>query len=239
MPTDEVSPTTIAMLIYPDFTMLDLIGPHQVLTGVPGVAVDLVAKTAEPVISDSQVAVIPTKTFADCRPTYDVLVVPGTRNTHRMVEDAETLAFLRSVSADARYVTSVCTGSLILAAAGLLTGYRATSHWAFRRFLKAYGALPEDGRIVVDRNRITGGGVTAGIDFGLHLAATLVGEDAAKVRQLVMEYDPDPPYTVGTPDRADAGTRIRAEQRLAPLVAAMAAAAERTVTPEGADHATN
>lgn len=228
MPDANLPPTTIAMLIYPDFTTLDLIGPHQVLAGVPGVTIDLIAKTADPVVSDTKVPIIPNKTFSDRRPAYDVLVVPGTRNTHQMVEDEETLAFLRAVSADARYVTSVCTGSLILAAAGLLTGYRATSHWAFRHLLEAYGAIPDDGRTVIDRNRITGGGVTAGIDFGLHLLAILAGDDAAKVRQLVMEYDPDPPYTSGTPDRADASTRAKAVQRLAPLVAAMTAAVERT-----------
>ncbi|MGH7290045.1 MAG: DJ-1/PfpI family protein, partial [Myxococcota bacterium] len=177
------------MLIYPDFTTLDLIGPQQVLAGVPGVTIDLVAKSADAVISDSKVSVIPDRTFSDCRSAYDVVIVPGTKSTHQMVEDEETLAFLRSVSADARYVTSVCTGSLILAAAGLLTGYRAASHWAFRSFLQAYGAIPDDGRTVIDRNRITGGGVTAGIDFGLHVAAILAGEDTARLRQLVMEYD--------------------------------------------------
>ncbi|MBA0045105.1 DJ-1/PfpI family protein [Mycobacteroides sp. LB1] len=227
MAPDDASVTRIAMLLYPQFTTLDLIGPHQVLSALPNTEVDLVAKTADAVTSDSGVSIIPDQTFEGVGPGYDVIFVPGGPCTYEVIDDADTLSFVRSVGVEASYVTSVCTGSLILAAAGLLTGYRAASHWAFREILSVSGATPEDERIVIDRNRITGGGVTAGIDFGLHLAAILAGEEVAKTLELIMEYDPHPPFNVGHPSRADGRTLALATDRLAPGVALTKQAAGR------------
>lgn len=225
--TEELPPTRIAMLLYPKFTTLDLVGPHQVLAGLPGTITDLVATTREPVTSDTGVVITPDKGFDECEPDYDVLLVPGGVGTHMVVQDARVLSFVRRIAHGAKYITSVCTGSLILGAAGLLSGYRAASHWAFRDLLSMYGAIPDDGRVVIDRNRITGGGVTAGVDFGLRLAARLAGEQTAKLRQLVMEYDPHPPFDSGTPHRADAEVLTRARRQLAPGVDSMRHVAQR------------
>ena len=148
---------------------------------------------------------LPTATFADVTNT-DILCVPGGFGTVAAMEDAETLAWVRAVAKDADWVTSVCTGSLILAAAGLLDGYRATSHWASRHQLVWFGAEPVAERIVFDRNRVTGGGVTAGIDFALALTAAVRGEAHAKFIQLSLEYDPHPPFDNGSPDKADPET---------------------------------
>jgi cyclohexyl-isocyanide hydratase len=189
--------------------------------------VDLVAKTTEPVVTDRQISITPAKSFSACEADYDILLVPGGISTHLMVEDAETLAFLARIGEKAAYVTSVCTGSVILAAAGLLKGYRATSHWAYRDILADYGAIPDKARFVVDRNRVTGGGVTAGVDFGLHLAAILRGSDVAKMIQLVFEYDPKPPFDAGDPDRVAPEVLAAAVTRLEPLVAPVREAARR------------
>jgi len=215
------------MLVYPGFTALDLIGPHQILASLPGVHVDIVGKTIEPVVSDRQIVITPAKSFSECEADYDILLVPGGVSTHLMVEDAQTLEFLARIGEKSAYITSVCTGSLILAAAGLLQGYRATSHWAYRDLLADYGAIPEKARFVVDRNRITGGGVTAGVDFGLHLAAILRGDDMAKMMQLVFEYDPEPPFDAGDPDRVAQEVLAAAVARLEPLVKPVRDAARR------------
>lgn len=229
--TTASAPTRIAMLIYPRFTTLDLIGPQQVLSVLPNTVVHLVAKSRDPVTTDSHVTIVPDRAFADCEAEYDVLFIPGGYGTNVMVRDDETLTFARKVATTARYLTSVCTGSLILAAAGLLDGYRAASHWAFREFLSAYGAIPDDRRVAVDRNRITGGGVTAGLDFALQLAAILTDETFARTMQLVLEYDPDPPFDCGTPERADEATLEAAVTRLAGGVSAMRrVAAEHAAT---------
>ncbi len=233
--TEQSARIRMAMLLYPNFTTLDLIGPQQVLAGLPNTTVDLVADTRQPVTSDTNVVITPDKGFDECEPDYDVLLVPGGVGTHLLVEDARLLSFLRRIAHGAKYITSVCTGSLILGAAGLLSGYRAASHWAFRDLLSMYGAIPDDGRVVVDRNRITGGGVTAGVDFGLQLAATVAGEQAAKLRQLVMEYDPHPPFDCGAPHRADAEVLALARQQLAPGVDSMRLTAQLLRT----DAATN
>ncbi|TXI61369.1 DJ-1/PfpI family protein [Mycolicibacterium mageritense] len=219
--TDASAPIRIAMLIYPGFTTLDLVGPQQVLSALPDTTVHLVAKTADPVTTDSGITIAPDRSFADCEPQYDLLFIPGGRGTEIMVRDDATLAFVRTIATNARYLTSVCTGSLILAAAGLLDGYRAASHWAFREFLAAYGAIPDDRRVVVDRDRMTGGGVTAGIDFALQLAAVLTDEKFARTLQLVLEYDPAPPFDCGTPERADKATLDAAIARLEAGVGAM------------------
>jgi cyclohexyl-isocyanide hydratase len=191
----------IGLLLFPELTQLDLTTPAEIFGSVPAAAVHLVAKTADPVRTGLGWRIIPTTSFAEC-PDLQVLCVPGGSGDVAVMEDGETLAFLRRQAAGARYVTSVCTGSLILGAAGLLTGYRATSHWMSRDLLKLFGAIPVDERVVYDRNRITGGGMTASIDFGLAVVALLWGDEAARGVQLRLEYDPEPPFACGTPELA-------------------------------------
>jgi cyclohexyl-isocyanide hydratase len=200
-----MEPVHIVFLLFPDVTQLDLTGPAQVLSRLGNAKIDLVAKTRDPVPTDAGFDLLPTATFDEVR-VADILCVPGGFGTIAAMEDAATLDWLRAVAADATWVTSVCTGSLVLAAAGLLKGYKATSHWASRHQLEWFGAEPVAERIVFDRNRVTGGGVTAGIDFALALTAAIRGEDHAKFVQLSIEYDPHPPFDSGTPDKADAAT---------------------------------
>jgi cyclohexyl-isocyanide hydratase len=190
------------MLLYPGLTQLDLTGPLEVLKAVPETEVHLAWKALEPVFSESKLGLLPNVTLADC-PKLDVLFVPGGRGQMELMRDAEVLSFLRTQGQGARYVTSVCTGALLLGAAGLLDGYEAATHWAFMDLLPLFGARPVRRRVVVDRNRITGGGVTAGIDFGLLLASELAGPEKAKQIQLGIEYDPDPPFRSGHPDVAE------------------------------------
>jgi cyclohexyl-isocyanide hydratase len=203
-----MEPVSVAFLLFPNVTQLDLTGPAQVLSRLGNVKIDLVAKTRDPVPTDAGFSLLPTANFAEVG-AADILCVPGGFGTVAAMEDAETLAWVRAVAADARWVTSVCTGSLVLAAAGLLTGYRAACHWASRHQLEWFGAIPVSQRTVFDRNRVTGGGVTAGIDFALALTAAIRGEDHAKFVQLSIEYDPAPPFDSGTPDKADAETLAR------------------------------
>lgn len=191
----------IGFLLFPKVTQLDLTGPAQVLSRVPNARVHLIAKTMVPVPTDASFTLNPTTDFAQC-PALDVLCVPGGFGIVDLLDDAETLDFLRRTGQGARYVTSVCNGSLVLGAAGLLDGYRAACHWMWRPYLSYFGARPVAQRIVRDRNRISGGGVTAGIDFGFALAAELAGEEAAKMIQLALEYDPQPPFASGTPEQA-------------------------------------
>jgi cyclohexyl-isocyanide hydratase len=194
----------IGMLLYPGLTLLDLIGPATVFSWYSNI--HLVWKTMDLVRSDTGVGIQPTATFSTCPSDLDVLFAPGGFGQQTLMGDAAVLSFLADRGSRAKYVTSVCTGSLLLGAAGLLNGYKATSHWAMREGLAVFGAIPTEARVVVDRNRVTGGGVTAGIDFGLVLLAKLRGEDAAKLTQLAMEYDPEPPFQAGTPKTA--GPRI-------------------------------
>jgi cyclohexyl-isocyanide hydratase len=201
----ELTPIHVAFLLFPGVTQLDLTGPAQVLSRLGNAKVDLVAKTMEPVATDAGFALLPTATFADV-PRTDLLCVPGGFGTVPAMEDAETLAWIRQVAEDASWITSVCTGSLLLGAAGLLKGYRATCHWASRDQLAWFGAEPVAERVVFDRNRVTGGGVTAGIDFALALVAAIRGEAHARFVQLSLEYDPAPPFDAGSPERADAET---------------------------------
>jgi cyclohexyl-isocyanide hydratase len=197
------APLQIGMLLYPGLTLLDLIGPQTVFSW--HAKTHLIWKTRDLVISDTGIGIQPTATFAECPDHLDVLFVPGGFGTNEVMKDAEVLAFLADQAQRSDYITSVCSGSLILGAAGLLQGYKATSHWALRDTLSTFGAEPVDARVVVDRNRISGGGVTAGIDFGLVLLAKLRGDDAAKLTQLAMEYDPEPPFNAGTPKTAGPG----------------------------------
>jgi cyclohexyl-isocyanide hydratase len=191
------------MLIYPGMTALDLVGPEQVFGYLGNVHIELVAKTKDLVRSDTALSIQPTKTFADCADCVDLMFVGGEADgTVAVMKDAETLDFLSRKAKTAKLVTSVCTGSMILGAAGLLRGYKATSHWSVRDFLPLLGAELVVNRVVEDRNRITSGGITAGIDFGIRVAAQLRGEDYARFLELALEYDPQPPYGTGTPEKA-------------------------------------
>lgn len=204
----ELAPLHIAFLLYPNVTQLDLTGPAQVLSRLGNAKLDLVARTRDPVPTDAQFALTPTATFSEVTRT-DILCVPGGFGTVAAMEDEATLAWLQQVAASAQWVTSVCTGSLLLAAAGLLDGYRAACHWASRDQLAWFGAEPVAERVVFDRNRVTGGGVTAGIDFALALTAAIRGEEHARFVQLSLEYDPAPPFDSGSPERADPETLAR------------------------------
>ncbi|NNM77037.1 DJ-1/PfpI family protein [Sphingomonas sp. ID1715] len=195
----------ISFLLFPHVTQLDLTGPAQVLSRLPNAKVELVAKTLEPVPTDAGFPLLPSATF-DSAAVPDILCVPGGFGVTGAMEDEATLAWLRRATAQAQWVTSVCTGALVLGAAGLLQGYRATTHWASHDWLAAFGAIPVKERIVFDGNRVTGGGVTAGIDFGLALAAEIAGDDHARFIQLSLEYDPAPPFDAGSPDKASAAT---------------------------------
>lgn len=206
-------PLRVAMLLYPNLTLLDLIGPQAVF-GLHG-ETHLVWKNMEPVLSDTRVAVLPTKTFADCPEDLDVLFVPGGFGTWDAMEDEDVLGFLRERAPRAELITSVCTGAIILAAAGLLDGYKAATHWSSYDVLDAFGVEGVRERVVVDRDRITGGGVTAGIDFGLTVLAKLRGDEAAKTTQLMLEYDPAPPFNSGSPKVAEPGVTSAVEAMLA------------------------
>jgi cyclohexyl-isocyanide hydratase len=197
------APLQIGLLVFPKVTQLDLTGPLQVFSSVPGAKVHLVWKRIEPVPSDTALALMPTVSFADC-PQLDVICVPGGMGADDMTNDEEMLAFLLKQAEGAKYITSVCTGSLVLGAAGLLKGYRATTHWSAIDFLAAFGAIPTRTRVCIDRNRITGGGVTAGIDFALTLVSELVDRRTAEAIQLRLEYNPKPPFNAGSPDTAPA-----------------------------------
>jgi cyclohexyl-isocyanide hydratase len=210
------APLQIGLLIFPKVTQLDLTGPLQVFSSVPGANVHVVWKRIEAVPSDSVLALMPTVTFADC-PQLDVICVPGGAGADDMMNDPEMLDFLRSQAEHAKYITSVCTGSLVLGAAGLLKGYRAATHWSAVDFLSAFGAIPARTRICIDRNRITGGGVTAGIDFALALVSELVDRKTAEAIQLRLEYDPKPPFNAGSPDTAPADVLAFMKDRIAPL----------------------
>jgi cyclohexyl-isocyanide hydratase len=205
----------IGLVVFPDVTQLDLTGPLQVFSSLPDATVHLVAASLDPVATDTPLRIPPTTTFADC-PQLDVVCVPGGYGTDALVEDEEALAFLRRQAAGARYVTSVCTGALVLGAAGLLQGYRATTHWSAMDCLEPLGAIPTETRVCVDRNRITGGGVTAGIDFALTLVAELVDRPTAEAIQLRLEYDPHPPFTAGSPRTAPEDVVARYRDRIAP-----------------------
>lgn len=193
----------IGMLIFPEMFSLDLFGPYQFLAGLMNVQVHLLWKTLDPVAANKGVKILPTTTLADCPRDLDVLFVPGgTAGVNPLLRDDIVLDFIADRGSRARYVTSVCTGALVLGAAGLLRGYKAATHWAAMDLLPIFGAIPTEQRVVEDRNRMTGGGVTAGIDFGLTITARLRSNDYAKMMQLAMEYDPQPPFHSGSPKDA-------------------------------------
>jgi cyclohexyl-isocyanide hydratase len=210
------APLQIGLLLFPKLTQLDLTGPLQVFSSLPGAKVHLIWKRLEPVPSDSVLVLTPTMTFADC-PQLDVICVPGGAGTDDMVNDEEMLDFLRRQAERAKYVTSVCTGSLVPGAAGLLRGYRATTHWTAMELLAPFGATPAKTRVCMDRNRVTGGGVTAGIDFALTLVSILADRQTAEAIQLRLEYNPAPPFSAGSPDTAPPEILALLEERIAPF----------------------
>lgn len=218
----------IGLLIFPEITQLDMTGPYEVFTKFPGAEVHLIWKTTDPVTVNGGMRIFPTTTFRQC-PQLDVVCVPGGGGMNALLGDDEVLDFLRRQAAGAQYVTSVCTGALVLGAAGLLKGRRAATHWMSREMLADLGATPVAERVVVDGNVITGGGVTAGIDFALRVAAEIYGADLAKAIQLAIEYDPQPPFQAGSPEGAGealvAKARAAAAGRQAERAAAVARAA--------------
>lgn len=220
----------IAFLLFPNVTQLDLTGPAQVLSRLGGGRLDLVAGSLDPVPTDAGFSIVPTATYPQV-PAADILCVPGGIGVTQVMDDDAAMAWVTQVGASAQWVTSVCTGSLILGAAGLLTGYKATTHWAWHEHLTLFGAEPVKARTVVDRNRVTGGGVTAGIDFALTLTALIRGEEHARLVQLSLEYDPAPPFGSGSPEGAGehlvALYRRRADKLAPGREAALRAAAGR------------
>jgi cyclohexyl-isocyanide hydratase len=216
----------IGMLIFPDMTQLDFTGPYEVFAQLPKCTVRIVAKSLQPVAAKGGLKFLPDTTIADA-PPLDLIFVPGGPGTGALMEDREVLEFLRRHAEKAKYVTSVCTGALVLGAAGLLKGYSATTHWASLGLLQVFGAKGLTDRVVTDRNRITGGGVTAGIDFALTVAAEVAGPETAKRIQLLIEYNPAPPFNCGHPSTADASVVDAVRNAIAPMQAARLELAQR------------
>lgn len=225
-----MQPISVAFLVYPKVTQLDFTGPAQVLSRLGDVAMHYVWKSLDAIATDSGFCIVPTTTFSELRGA-DILCVPGGFGCVDVIDDEEALSWLREIGSQADWVTSVCTGSLILGAAGLLRGYRATSHWDWRDHLALFGATPVAQRVVFDRNRVTGGGVTAGIDLALALMATIRGDTYARGVQLGLEYDPEPPFDSGSPEAVEpelvAIVRKRGQQLAPDREARIRAAAER------------
>ena len=216
--------TEIGFLLFPDVQQLDLTGPYEVFATVPGTTMHLVSSTSDPVRTSSGIVMLPT-TRMDACPQLDIVCVPGGGGVDALMTDDETLAFLRRQARHARFITSVCTGALVLGAAGLLVGRRATTHWAAHDLLAAFGAIPTRGRVVRDGDVFTGGGVTAGIDFALSVVAELAGRGEAEAAQLGLEYAPAPPFEAGDPATAPADVLATVTARLAPGRARRAAIA--------------
>jgi cyclohexyl-isocyanide hydratase len=212
----------MGLLLFPKITQLDLAGPYEVFCRMPGTAVHLLWKDTQPITSEWGLELRPDTRFEQC-PALDVLCIPGGPGAFELLSDDVVVDAVRAIARRSRFVTSVCTGAFLLGAAGLLTGKRATTHWASRELLRGFGAIPDEGRIIVDGNLITSGGITSGIDFGLQIAAELVGVEQAKQIQLAMEYDPAPPFASGSPRVAESlvlasfseGIRERQERRAA------------------------
>ncbi|HBE21151.1 MAG TPA: DJ-1/PfpI family protein [Cyanobacteria bacterium UBA11149] len=193
----------IGLVFYPGMTALDIVGPQEVFGGLPNVQIHRIWKTLDPVKTDNGMIVLPDTTFANC-PCLDLICIGGGLGQGLLEDDPDMLAFLRKQGNTAKFIASVCGGSHFLAKAGLLQGYRAATHWAMREQLAGLGVEVGTERVVIDRNRITGGGVTAGIDFALTIARILYGEEIAKITQLLIEYNPAPPFDTGSPEKAGA-----------------------------------
>jgi cyclohexyl-isocyanide hydratase len=217
---------TVGMVLFDGVTQLDLTGPYEVFARMPNTRVHLIAASLAPVRTEWGLTITPDVAFEDA-PPLDLLCVPGGWGVDAQLDDVRLLAFLRERGAGARYVTSVCSGALLLGAAGLLRGYRATTHWLSLDLLPLLGAEAIDERVVHDRNRITGGGVTAGIDFALVVAAELFGPAVAQAIQLAIEYRPRPPFASGSPHSAPADVVKAVRQGSAARLASRRAIVER------------
>jgi cyclohexyl-isocyanide hydratase len=193
----------IIFILFDNVTQLDFAGPVQFLSRLPGATTHVASKDGAPVSTDCGFGIVPTTSFANC-PQSDILCVPGGHGVRRAIGDTAIVDFVRQQAKGAEWITSVCTGSFILGAAGLLEGKRATTHWAYTQLLPLFGATYEAARVVRDGNLVTAGGVTSGIDFALELIALARGEDVAQTIQLALEYDPAPPFASGHPSRAPA-----------------------------------
>lgn len=207
----------IGILVFPNAQQLDLTGPYEVFASWPQAKVRLVWKSLDPVVSSTKLRLTPDTTFESC-PQLEVLCIPGGAGINALLTDEGTLAFVRRQAEGARFVTSVCTGALLLGVAGLLKGKRATTHWASHDLLKPLGAIPVHERVVRDGRLMTGGGVTAGIDFALTLIAELAGREVAEAIQLNLEYAPAPPFQAGGPDTAPAAVAQAVRARLEPVL---------------------
>ncbi len=224
----------IGLALFPGLCQLDMTGPHEVLVRLPGARVDVVAKTAEPIRTDRGLTIAP-DTALGLATQYDVFVMPGGPGQQALMEDGEWLGFLREQAKGAKVVMGVCTGALVMGAAGLLRGYKATTHWSCHDLLSILGAEPVDKRVVIDRDRVTAAGVTSGIDGALALAEMLAGREVAERIQLGMEYQPEPPTDAGHPRSApaalvasmrDSGAKFYEERKVACERAAARLAAE-------------
>ena len=218
----------IGILLFPKVQQLDLTGPYDVFATMPGVTVHLLWRELEPVVSSTGLLLMPTRTFRGC-PPLDVICVPGGVGVDALMEDSDTLDFIKAQASTARYVTSVCTGALVLGAAGLLKGRRATTHWASHDLLESFGAIPVKERVVRDGNLMTGGGVTAGIDFALTLVSELFDPEKAQLIQLQLEYAPAPPFDSGRPDSASPSVLATAKERATPGLIARRQIVERVI----------
>lgn len=234
-PAARTRPLQVALVMYPGFFIQDLVGPYAVFATMPDTQVHLVSGTADPVTATpGALPIRPTATYETCPKDLDVIMMPGAAlPTVAAMQDQKLLAFLRDRADRARFVTSVCTGSLILGAAGLLKGYRATSHWLTTDALADFGAIHTPGRVVVDRNRVTGGGVTAGIDFGFTVAALLIGKERAEMIQLITEYNPEPPFRSGSPDTAPPEITAQVRKTYGPFAQAIKVAAGKIAAQPG------
>lgn len=221
--------TSIVFCLFPGVTQLDMTGPAQFLSRLPNARVEVAAKTAAPVATDSGFAIAPSTTFEDC-PAADIVCVPGGHGVADALGDTETIAFIARQAAGAKWVSSVCTGAFLLGRAGLLSARRATTHWAYAHLLPLVGAVHEPARVVEDGNVVTAGGVTAGIDFALTLIAREAGEEWAQSIQLSLEYDPAPPFASGTPRQAGDERTGRLKERI--YTAAAARMAEALAAPQ-------
>lgn len=223
----------IGFVIFPMITQLDFTGPLQVLNRAPGVKTHIVAKTLDPVPTDCGLGLVPSVTLDDC-PKLDMICIPGGLGVQDAIHDGAIVDFVARQSVGARFVTSVCTGTFVLGAAGLLKGRRATTHWAYTDLLPMVGATYEKGRVVRDGNLITAGGVSSGIDFGLEIAREIAGDDAARSIQLMIEYDPAPPFEAGHPDKAPEAVLKLARPRMERMCASLKQRIETLPTPQTA-----